>query len=303
MDNKSYVYYPPKNPQFFFPKKEFKKFEKYYFPYSLKSKLFWVLFQKSKLIRNIFAISEKDIPLPIESIKRNLNFRNNNYNFFFNLGTQGEEQKATIIAIGANKSLFLKFAEKQKAHVLVRNEIKILQELQLQKTIVVPKLFNHKETNSFTMLVTEVMQGNKMTKTDISDDVMKCLLELPKVRPVVNNEFIETFAHGDFCPWNILVKKNGGLLLVDWEMAGYKPLGYDLFTYVFQTSFLLDQESSPQDVINNNKDKIETFFKTYKVENWKEYLTKFAMLKIKVEKQKKQSVLLFKYKQLLQIND
>lgn len=300
---KDYVFYPPKNPQFFFPKKEFKQFQQYYSPYSLKSKMFWLIYQKSKLIRSVFTITEKDIPLPIQKIKSILKPQNNHYTCFYNLGTKGEEQKATVIASSNNQKLFLKFAEKQKAKELVKNEIEILQELQEQTTITAPKLIDCVSNNNFTALVTEVISGKKMTDINLSDEVIKLLFDLPKLKPIEYTKNIKTFAHGDFCPWNMIVNDNGELLLVDWEMAGFKPLGYDLFTYLFQTNFLLNPKITPQQIIYLNKTKINTFFKTFGVSSWNSYLTKFATLKIETEQAKKNSTLLIKYKQLLQLDD
>ncbi|MGA1198981.1 MAG: potassium channel family protein, partial [Candidatus Latescibacterota bacterium] len=79
-------------PQFYFPKKQFKSFKRYYAPYSIKAKWFWFLFSNISLVRYCFKIKENKIPLPINTIKEIIDIENANY--FFNLGTQGEEQKA-----------------------------------------------------------------------------------------------------------------------------------------------------------------------------------------------------------------
>ena len=53
MRSENYSFYPPKNPQFFFPKKEFKNHKKYYTPFSLKSKLVVAIFYTILLAQTI----------------------------------------------------------------------------------------------------------------------------------------------------------------------------------------------------------------------------------------------------------
>ena len=65
-----YYFYPPNRPQFFFPKKEFKIYQKFYKPFSTKSIVFWFFFKNSFLIRSFFKINERNIPLPILTIKK-----------------------------------------------------------------------------------------------------------------------------------------------------------------------------------------------------------------------------------------
>ena len=123
------------------------------------------------------------------------------------------------------------------------------------------------------------------------------------MKELLHRPHIEIFSHGDFCPWNMLINKKYEFLLFDWEMSGYKPLGYDLFTYLFQTSFLLNPEITVFQIISKNKTKIKSFFQGFETANWEDYLIKFSSIKIAEEKAKKHSNLLFKYQQLLEFND
>jgi thiamine kinase-like enzyme len=62
------------------------------------------------------------------------------------------------------------------------------------------------------------------------------------VRSLENNAFLEsilpeqiqlTYSHGDFTPWNTSVFKEE-LYVIDWELFGKRPLGYDIFHFHVQ---------------------------------------------------------------------
>lgn len=67
------------------------------------------------------------------------------------------------------------------------------------------------------------------------------------------------FAHNDFCLWNML-SVNGHICLVDWEMAGEFPIGHDLFTYIFQTTFFIQNAVPTNIVLKNNLQLIKKYF-------------------------------------------
>lgn len=288
---KNYYFYPPNNPQFFFPKKNFREYKKYYKPFSLKSKVFWHLYSNSYTIRFFFKTTEENIPLPINEIKKIINLKNATY--FYNIGSAGIEQKATIISKNKQQQKFLKFAQKQKAIKLVENEIKILKKLENNNTYKVPKVLKAKTTDNLSYVLTEVIEGNKVNFTSLNNKVFQFLINLTK-----QNKFDKFFTHGDFCPWNMLLLENGELVLIDWEMSGYKEVGYDLFTFIFQTNFLLFPHKSIHTILLENKKDIEKYFKILKIKNWKKYLVKFAKIKTFEEKQKSTSLLFLKYQKL-----
>jgi len=298
MKKLEYCFYPPNKPQFYFPIKDFKSFSIYYEPYSILSRLFWYLFKNIAFLRKWFSLNEEKIPLPINTIKKILNVENSA--LLYNIGTEGPEQKATIIA---DDRLFMKFAQKKRAKELVKNEIKTLLRLKKSNTLQTANLNSYECKNEFAYLITDVISGKKQVATKINDEIFNCLINLAKIEVTLDSETKEIFSHGDFCPWNILIdSKTNKLVLIDWEMAEMKPLGYDLFTYIFQTNFLLNPKKNCNIIIEENLKYINNYFNLFQIKKWSRYLTTFAALKIKDEKSKENSLLLLKYNELLSSN-
>lgn len=301
MSNKKYVFYPPKNSQFFFPKENFKEFQKFYVPYSIKAKIFWCFFKNSKLIRKLFLVEENKIPLPLIEIKEALQIQGEDYRCLINLGTKGEEQKATIIAQQKNKSCFLKFAQSEIASGLVENEYAILKELQHQHIIKVPFIIDYRVSvdKSYIALITNVIKGDKLKQIKLSQPIINLLVKLSEIKPHKNEKIIKVFSHGDFCPWNILIDNKNNFVLIDWEAGGYKPLGYDLFTFIFQTAFLLEPKQEVLDIIKVNKSFINKYFESFDIISWQPYVYQFARLKVELEQAKKDSLLKHRFEGLL----
>ena len=205
MQQKEYYYYPPKNPQFFFPKEEFKIYEKFYSPYSKKSKYFWALYKTLKIIRFWFKTTERNIPLPISKITKIISLKDVSY--FYNIGTRGIHQTATVIAQNNNEKRFLKFTQKEQPKELIKNEIETLLKLNKENEIVTAKILEYNIDNSFSYLLTEVINGGKFKKLKIDNNVFKLLLTLAS-KGFRNEKTKEVFVHGDFCPWNILVTED-----------------------------------------------------------------------------------------------
>ncbi len=301
MSKEKYYYFPPINPQFFFPVKNFKACSKFYKPLKLKSKIVWYIYKKSALVRTLFILREKDIPLQIDTIKNILNLEN--CKLFINLGTKGPEQKATIIAQNSKEALFLKFGTKTRAQKLIRNEINTLKQLQENKHLLIANIISFASNDEFTYLITNVFYGVKCDMLKINNNIYNYLISLTKSLPIKQDESINVFSHGDFCPWNILTDPaTNKLMVIDWEMASYKPLGYDLFTFIFQTNFLLRPKKKCSTIIKENKTHIDSYFKVYKINNWQSYLAKFAELKVIDEESKDAFFLLKKYNELLKYN-
>ncbi len=150
--------------------------------------------------------------------------------------------------------------------------------------------------------MTEYFEGDKYKTTELDDDILKTILLISKinvndVNTYGKNDSIKCFNHGDFCPWNLLIDHNN-IKIIDWEMAGYYPLGYDLFTFIFQTNFLLSSKTIHK-ILNSNKKYIIEYFKIYDIINWKPYLKEFASIKLRFEKEKNDSKLLKHYQKLI----
>ena len=81
-------------------------------------------------------------------------------------------------------------------------------------------------------------------------------------------------------------------------MAGYYPLGFDLFTYIFQTAFLINPKRSVKDTFKLYELSIQKYFKKLYNEPWLPYLQAFAMIKYQNEKKKNNAILTNRYKEL-----
>lgn len=300
---KEYVYFPPNNAQFFFPKEAFKDFENYYTPYSLKAKIFWSLFKNISVVRNQFTINEEQVPLPMNIIKSVLKLDEENYHCLLNAGTRGEEQTTTVIYHTREQQVFLKLAQKTTARQLVKNEYLVLKELESQDFFKAPEAFNFEDHHelSYSALTTEVLEANKLQQVELSENLLSTIIGLNELKPFKKNRgnITYAFAHGDFCPWNLLTTTDGTLCIIDWEMAGFKPLGYDLFTFLFQTAFLLMPKKPISTIISNNEGLIKRYFDHFNVNSWYMFLTEFASLKLEKESKKEGSILTGRYQELL----
>lgn len=62
-----------------------------------------------------------------------------------------------------------------------------------------------------------------------------------------------------------------------WEMAGERPLGYDIFTYITQINMLFRPNVPVVSEINNYKGQIIRYFEKFGIRDWRRYLEAFAM--------------------------
>ena len=90
---------------------------------------------------------------------------------------------------------------------------------------------------------------------------------------------------------------NGTIQVFDWEMAGNYSLGYDLFSYIFQTSFLISNKSA-KDIYEEYIYFIEDYFKEFEVNVWKGYLKSFSSQKLQKEMNNNNIKLINSYKKL-----
>ena len=198
-----------------------------------------------------------------------------------NSGTPGPEQKITVIGIEGNNSFFFKYAQTDIASRLVENEFSVLNSLRDYK--IAPAIYDHITGKGFSCLKTELLEGKRIVDDHVNDQVLLLLRKISSLKPQAYNyvlsEIEVSFAHGDFCPWNLMVV-DGELKAFDWEMAGYYPLGYDLFTFIFQTSFLLYPKRKIDNILCHNSKYIQRFFGS---KDWKGYLRSFAEMKLQRE--------------------
>jgi len=284
-----YFYFNPFNKQYYFPDgfQKYPLFTSFYKPYKKIAKFTWVLWRNSSLLRYLSTTIHPENYLPFEQIKQ---FVPSDSILAFNLGSIGIENKITILGVvpSTNETFFIKYAINEVSCLNVYNEGIVLK--QLSHLNFVPQLkINEKVDHAFSLIKTDVLQGEKIKYLAINDQIMDLLfiMSAQKVKGIrnFNSGLLHCFAHGDFCPWNIL-NNNGSLKVFDWELAGDYPLGYDLFTYIFQYEFLVNEKMRFESILNDNSYFIKQYFNHFEIEDWIPYLKEFSSLKYKFESEK-----------------
>ena len=74
-DSEKYYFFPPLNPQFYFPKTRFKQFVRFYKPYTIKAKLVWFVFINVPLFKELFTINELKLPMRLKEVKNRLDIK------------------------------------------------------------------------------------------------------------------------------------------------------------------------------------------------------------------------------------
>jgi tRNA A-37 threonylcarbamoyl transferase component Bud32 len=268
-----------------------------YSPYGGKTaKIYWWLFRNSKIVRSINAVDKKNLDFPYTLIKE---ITGTNTLMSFNMGSPGEEQKISILGYDnqTQQPFFAKFSQKPQAMELSKNEINILK--QLNGSGFTPLLLDSRITPDYVYLKTEYIKGKRVENTALTEQVIALSVRLTQLKFTNNADkgLHASMSHGDYCPWNFLENK-GILRLIDWEMAAIRPLGYDLFTYIFQPAFLLFPKESIETVLQKNRLWINGYFNSFDINNWNDYLIDFANAKLWRETQKNNIKLITHYQRL-----
>jgi hypothetical protein len=297
-----YYYLHPWNPRFFFPE-GFKKhplFLSICCPYAWPAKVSWRLFRYLPLYCRLFAKKSIEAYVPERAIRALIG---DDALLAFNAGTHGPEQKPTALGWDGADYFFLKYAHTPPAVKNVKNEHETLQ--RIADLDFVPCVLGFFETDGAVLLKTSVVQGDGIP-AELSSAVLNILDQLADRSAGEGNDLSEDlrhgFAHGDFCPWN-MVQRDGKFWVYDWEMARIYPLGYDLFTYIFQTAFLLSPQKSIEAVIEENRQSIERFFEQAGIADWCRYLEAFAQAKLDYIKTQGDKGLLDAYTRLFEFSD
>jgi thiamine kinase-like enzyme len=295
-----YYYFDPIKKQYYFPKnyRAYPLMHSFYQPYTLQGWILWKLWNRLSWFRSKFVVKEIDTILPILNLQPYLP---KHYVAAYNRGTVGVEQKITVLGVDTETSeaFFIKYAETEIARNNVNNEGAILK--QLKQLDFVPQIQHHINTESFTFIQTCVLKGERIRKLKTDSLLLDVLFKIAKQKVDTTRNYKsgvqQCFAHGDFCPWNMMLD-NQQLMVFDWEMAGMYPLGYDLFTYLFQSSFLLKPRNSISSVFAQNKLLITAYFEHFRIKVWKESLIEFSNLKLQFETDKQNVKLVSSYQKL-----
>ncbi|SNR36967.1 phosphotransferase [Lutibacter flavus] len=294
-----YFYIHPFKPQYFFPKgfKKHEVFISFFKPYSRIGEISWGLFRTFWLYRVLFGKRNIEAFIPEKAIRKIIGLEPL---MAFNTGTLGADQKITGLGKDKNDYFFIKYAQTPIAIKNVVNEHHILSQISTLKFV--PKIQYFYQDEKQVLLKTDVLNGTKLGNVLLDEIILKLLFKLSELSITSKNKSessIKTvFSHGDFCPWNMMEQK-GQVLLFDWEMGGYYPLGYDLFTFLFQSKFLLEPEKPIQSILLENKDIIDNYFTHFNISEWNSYLFVFSKVKVDLEKEKGAKSMLSQYKILL----
>jgi len=274
-----YYSFPPFKYQYFFPitVKKYSFLLSFYQPYSWFAKIYWKLWINIAVLR--YLSSQEDIEKYIPEITIR-NFIGKKATLAFNTGSPGPEQKITALGILNNQKFFIKFAQSDLSKNFVRNEEFILRQLQNQDFV--PKILDFNSSSENVLLKTTLLTGKRFQTKTINNEIVLLLLKIASLQISTKNSYDSkiqsSFAHGDFCPWNLMLDKNN-IKVFDWEMAGTYPLGYDLFTFIFNTAFFLSSERDISKIIDQDINHINTYFRNFNIYNWNKYLTSFGAIK------------------------
>lgn len=295
-----YFYYDPFSKQYLFPE-EYKKYPfllSFYQPYTILGLVMWFCWKNFGFIRLFCRTKNLESIFPLEIYGKYISADSL---VAFNLGTPGSEQKTTILGIDrlTEERFFIKFATKPIALSNVRKEATVLS--QIADLPFVPKLLTYASEPEYTLIITSVFDGIKVTNQNIEHQILSILTKLANENVALpHNDYplVTCFAHGDFCPWNMIIHQDK-LFVYDWEMATYFPLGYDLFTYIFQTSFLLQPHIIVETILSKNKRLIDLYFRNQNIDNWHLFLLSFAQIKLDAEMKKNNLKLIPQYEDLM----
>lgn len=294
-----YFYLHPFKPQYFFPK-GFKKhalFLNFFTPFSIIGKISWFLFSRVGIYRVFFSKRDIEGSIPESAIK---SIVGNDFLMAFNIGTEGPEQKITALAINNGNEFFIKYGRALIAKENITNEYLVLD--QISHLNFVPKVLDFHSNDAEVLLKTNVLKGERLIKKTLEKRIINQLITIASQKveciKTTQSSLITSFAHGDFCPWNMMTK-NHNILIYDWEMAGNYTLGYDLFTFIFQTNFLLNPKKKITNIIKANEELIEYYFSKFNILNWNDYLIAFTIEKITLETPKGANGMMTQYLKLL----
>lgn len=274
----TFYYFPPWRRQFFFSTSLVdadKSINYIYSPYNRKLKIIWSLWKKSYYLRQLlFKCSCKKLPPIFHQISQIIGSENHQYQI--NTGTPGPEQKFTMLVSGQNgQNIFVKAGISEKSIDLIKNENDIL--AYLSEKFYVPKVIDHFFSNGVQILLTEAINGKKYEGSNLTDEILAYLFSINKLSIENRDMFIYCFSHGDFCPWNIIYRNNSQICLIDWELSGMYPLGFDLIVFIFRTSFLLNPKKNIYTLLNENISIIQYYYQVFGIDDFKRYLNLIAI--------------------------
>ena len=245
-----------------------------YTPYGMVARVYWWLFRHVSLIRILNRVKVSDLNFPYVKI---VSLCPNNSVLSLNMGTPGTEQKISMLGLEPDgKKFFAKYSEKPDAISLSRNEVKVLAELEGKG--IAPDLYEFHENNRYIFFRTSYAGGESPRSLSLNKDIVDLAIKIGQYHLYDKNEggLKTCLSHGDFTPWNMLVKE-GAYRLIDWEMAAERPLGYDLFFFIYQTGRLFSPSEQIDNKLNANATYIDYYFNAFGIKDWRPYYDSFKL--------------------------
>ena len=256
------------------------------------SKAYWWMFKNSSIVRWINRVEPNKVDFPYVKIK---SLCPPGSLVSFNMGTPGVEQKISMLGLEPDGlHFFAKYSRSPRAMELSKNEISVL--TSLRSTGLTPTLIDYKVEKEYIFFRTSCVEGEPLRDTSFTSKIVDLSLLLSKFHLTEKHDCgLKTcLSHGDFTPWNIIVSDNK-YVLIDWELADERPLGYDIFYYMSQFNYGLPLAK----IYESNKNYIDSYFNSFGIEDWSEYLKVFATLQVQSEKRRGNIERMNLYKQLL----
>ena len=235
------------------------------------ARVYWWMFRHFPVVRILNRVDSGSLDFPYEQI---ISLMPQKSILSFNMGTPGDEQKISMLGLEKNvQRFFSKYSEKPDAIVLSRHEIDVL--TALKDSNVTPKILDFKIEKNYCFFRTSYVEGKSLSVLYLNEGIVDLSVSISKIHiACFDSALLSGLSHGDFVPWNIMVK-DGIYKLIDWEMADERPLGYDLFYFIYQIGKLFAPNELFIDRINANKAYLDYYFNAFDIEDWHPYYDDF----------------------------
>ena len=118
---------------------------------------------------------------------------------------------------------------------------KIVKKFSENSKLIISKEDFINEINNSLLTLSNSIEKERKSKLDLKDICLKCRQFAINYLDKIDNSkiIITTFAHGDLAPWNVFTSQKGDTKLIDWELAGRRPIYFDLIHYYFSYYLLV----------------------------------------------------------------
>lgn len=235
------------------------------------AKIYWWMFRHLSFVRWLNRVDSSSSAFPYNEI---ISLMPEGCMLSFNMGTPGDEQKISMLGVEQNgKRFFAKYSQKPDAMALSRHEIDVLTALKDAK--VTPELLDYKVEDGFCFFRTSYVEGKSLSNLYLSKEIADLSVSISKMHiSPASGELLAGLSHGDFVPWNMLIN-DGEYRLIDWEMAEERPLGYDLFYFIYQVGRLFAPKEQLASRIKDDVPYIERYFLAFGIVDWQPYYDDF----------------------------